>query len=292
MNPRRRVLVPLVLFCLAYGGLTLSAQAASEHEVGQFKEEFHQTYPLPANGRVGLSNINGPVKIEGWDRNEVKVDAIKWANSKERLDEAKIVVEQGSSSVSIRTEYPDHDLNFHDDDRDNPASVEYSVMVPRGSRVDRVELVNGSLTLQGLTGEVEASCVNGEITARGLVGRTHLSTVNSQVDAQFEKLNATSIDLSSVNGSVRLTLPATAKAEVQANTVMGSIHNDFGFQVNNHRWVGHDLHGELGGGGTQIHLKNVNGQIDIRRTGSAKDQLPVKDFNSQKDDKDDKEDTI
>ncbi len=287
MSPRRRVLVPLVLFCLAYVGLTLSAQAASEHEAGQFKEEFHHTYALPADGRVEVKNINGPVKIEGWDRNEVKVDAIKWANSKERLDEAKIVVEEGSSSVSIHTQYPDHDLNFHDGDQDNPATVEYSVMVPKSARVDRVELVNGSLSLQGLIGTVEASCVNGEITARGLVGRTHLSTVNSEVDAQFEKPNATSIELSSVNGRVRLTLPATAKAEVEANTVIGSIHNDFGLQVNNHRFVGHDLHGQLGGGGTQIHLKNVNGQIDIHRSGSAKDQPPVKDFNSQKEDQED-----
>jgi len=39
-----------------------------------------------------------------------------------------------------------------------------------------------------------------------------------------------------VNGSLRLTLPSDAKAEVEANTVSGGISNDFGLPVS-HRFV-------------------------------------------------------
>src|ERR1700738_3459014 len=57
----------------------------------QLTEEFHQSYPLSPTGRVSIQNINGDVHIAVWDQNEVKVDAVKRAYQRERLEEAKIV---------------------------------------------------------------------------------------------------------------------------------------------------------------------------------------------------------
>src|ERR1017187_4378070 len=80
--------------------LALGAHA-SDHR-GALREEFHQTYALTAEGRVEPDNINGPVHISSWDRNEVKVDAVKYADTKERLDEAKIEIDARNDSISIR----------------------------------------------------------------------------------------------------------------------------------------------------------------------------------------------
>src|SRR5215510_5080048 len=43
------------------------------------REEFHQTYPLSATGRVSLADINGGVQIKVGDRRAVQVDASKKA---------------------------------------------------------------------------------------------------------------------------------------------------------------------------------------------------------------------
>ena len=72
----------------------------------QLTEEFHQTYPLSATGRVNLGNINGGVKIKVWDRAAVQVDAIKKAFRKERLAEATIEVTSTEENIRIKTEYP------------------------------------------------------------------------------------------------------------------------------------------------------------------------------------------
>src|SRR5207253_10657762 len=56
-------------------------------------EEFHQTYPLNVNGRVELQNINGAVHITAWERNEVKVDAIKRAEDQQDLKDEEIIVD-------------------------------------------------------------------------------------------------------------------------------------------------------------------------------------------------------
>lgn len=272
-----------VLFVLALGAY------ASDHR-GAFTEEFHQTYALTPDGRVELDNINGAVHISTWEQNQVKVDAVKYADSKERLDEAKIEIDSGKDYVSIRTHYPDHDHTFNWGSHNNPAGVEYTLTVPRTVRLDEIKLINGSLDITGVAGEVRAECINGRLEARNLSGRAELSTINGRLDAGFDQLAGSPIELKSINGSVELTIPSDSKAEIEASTISGGIENDFGLHVNHHRFVGHDLRGELGNGGARIKLENINGRIEIRHASDGRALSPAKDLNRRdKDDDDDSE---
>ena len=268
------------LFALALGA------HASDHR-GALTEEFHQTYALTANGRVELDNINGDVRISSWDRNEVKVDAVKYADTKERLEEAKIEIDARNDSISIRTRYPEHDKGWNWGSHYNPASVEYTLTVPRTARLDEIKLINGSLNLTGVNGEVNASCINGRLEAHNLAGRAHLSTINGRLEAKFDQLDGHSVELSSVNGSVELTISSDSKAELEASTVSGGISNDFGLHVNHHQFVGHDLRGQLGTGGTHIKLEDVNGRIEIRHAQDGRALSPVKDLSHGDKDDDD-----
>jgi hypothetical protein len=256
---------------------------ASDHR-GALSEEFHQTYALTPDGRIELDNINGPVHISSWDQNQVKVDAVKYADTKERLDEAKIEIDARNNSISIRTKSPDHNQSWNWGSHNNPASVEYTLTVPRTARLDEIKLINGSLDVTGMSGEVNASCINGRLEAHDLSGRARLSTINGRLDARFGQLASNSVELNSVNGSVELTIPSDSKAELEADTVSGGINNDFGLHVNHHNFVGHDLRGELGSGGAHISLKNVNGRIEIRHAQDGRAMSPVKDLGHRDDD--------
>ena len=247
------------------------ALAAHASDRGSLTEEFHQTYAISADGRVELDNINGDVHISTWDRNEVKVDAVKYADSKEKLDEAKIDISNGKNYISIRTKYPEHRWG-----NNNPASVDYTLTLPRTVALDEIKLINGSLDMAGLTGDVRASCINGRLEARDLSGRTKLSTINGRLDARFNQLPR-DIDLSSVNGGLELTIPSDSSAEVEASTVSGGINNDFGLHVNRHQMMGQSLRGDLGSGSSRIKLSNVNGHIEIRHAQDGHTMSPVKD---------------
>jgi hypothetical protein len=261
--------------------LALGAHASDRR--GAFTEEFHQTYALSPDGRVELDNINGAVHISTWDRNEVKVDAVKYADAKERLDDAKIEIDSDKDHLSIRTKYRDHDLTFNWGSHNNPPGVEYTVTVPRGARLDEIKLINGALDVTGVSGEVHASCINGKLEAHNLSGRAELSTVNGHLDATFDQLPGSSVEMSSVNGSVELTIPSDSKAEIEASTVSGGIENDFGLHVNHHQFVGHDLRGELGHGGPHIKLEDVNGRIAIHHASDGRALSPAKDLSGQDD---------
>jgi DUF4097 and DUF4098 domain-containing protein YvlB len=233
---------------------------------GPLTEEFHQTYPLSATGRVSIENINGGVHITVWDQNEVKVDAVKRARQREGLDEVKIEVVNTADSVRIKTKYPDQTFNEQGSRHYNPASVEYTLTIPRKAQLDSAQLVNGSLDIEGAEGDVKADCVNGRIKANGLMGEVRLSTVNGGIEATILRLDdARGVTLNSVNGTIDLIIPANASAQIKANTIHGAITNDFGLQVNDGQYVGHDLSGQIGSGGPRVRLNNVNGPISIKR---------------------------
>lgn len=273
---KRRLAISQAVVAGAISAIFLISSAAqASDQKGKLTEEFHKVYPFSAQGRIQVDNLNGPVHITGWDRDEVKVDAVKSAWTKERLDEARIEIRAEQNELSIRTEYPGHDHTFNfgnDGEHGNPASVEYTITVPRQARLDEIKLVNGRLDVQDVVGEVHASCVNGRIQVRNLQGAARLDTVNGELDASVDQLPSSELKLSSVNGKLRVTLPSDAKAELKANTISGRISDEFGLPVTRHQFVGQTLHGQLGGGGTMVKLSNVNGEIEIRH---ASDNRPL-----------------
>src|SRR5688500_6843779 len=102
MSKQRRILT--VLFSLA--AIVTAANNVLTQQGELLREEFHQTYPVSTGARLSLENINGAVRVTSWDRNEVKVDAVKSAYRRDRLDEAKIVVRADANIVHIETDYP------------------------------------------------------------------------------------------------------------------------------------------------------------------------------------------
>jgi DUF4097 and DUF4098 domain-containing protein YvlB len=225
---------------------------------------------LAPTGRVRIENINGDVHVNVWDQASVKVDAVKRAYSQKRLSEVTIDVESAPDMLRIKTKYPE-DGNYGGGDReDSLASVEYTLTLPRSAGLDGADLVNGSLDIEGVQGDVRANLVNGTVTASGLGGEVKLSTVNGGINANVAALqSAKGVQLNSVNGPIVLVVPAGASADIKASTVHGNITNDLGLKVDDGQFIGHTMSGQVGSGGARIRLNNVNGSIDVK-SGSSR----------------------
>jgi DUF4097 and DUF4098 domain-containing protein YvlB len=246
-------------------GIAVMAIATQMSLHAALTEELHKTYPIDVDGRVSLKNVNGAVHISAWDRNEVQVDAIKRASTREALNEADIVIDSAASSISIRTRYPESS------GRRESASVEYTLKVPRRSRLFAIETVNGGVDVGGVAGNVKASSVNGAVIAKNLGSEAQLSTVNGPVEASFEKLQGTpSISLHTVNGHISLSIPDKSNAELSASTVHGRISSDFGMPASSGRKHGGSFSGRIGSGGARIKLSSVNGAISIQSTADGR----------------------
>lgn len=225
---------------------------------GTVTEEFHQTYPLAAGGKVAVHNVNGAIQVTAWDRNDVKVDAVKRGPSKQDIDDLRIEVNAQPGSVEIRTKYPENSHHNH-------GSVDYAITVPRGAAMDSINSVNGDVTVEGVSGPVHANAVNGKVEVRKTGGDLNLSTVNGVVNAEVEA-SARKVVMSTVNGSISLAFSAAFAGHLNAHTVHGEISSDFDIPVRHAGFgAGTSVETTIGSGNADVKLSTVNGPIKLSR---------------------------
>lgn len=222
-------------------------------------EQFSQTCPLNAEGSISLSNVNGPIEIIAWDKAEVSIEAVKEASDEEALKHIQIKVESNPTRLVIKTE---HDTSWKFWDRFN-ASVRYTLHVPAGVWLEKINTVNANITVTGLHGAVNLDTVNGSIKATGLRADARLNSVNGNLSAAFDSLEKVqSVKLESVNGRAEITLPKGANATISTRSVNGSTQVDQAIKLEKSGRLG--VSGQIGTGGPTITLRTVNGGISVR----------------------------
>jgi tRNA A-37 threonylcarbamoyl transferase component Bud32 len=232
----------------------------------EYQQDFNQTLPLTANGRLAIDNVNGRVEIHGWNQDTVAIKALKHGKTRDSVEKTQIRVEARADRITIHTREPENWFGW------NKATVDYVLQVPQHARLANVSSVNGTVTIDGVAGNIEASSVNGRLQVQGAAGDLKLSTVNGQVDAQLVSLNSgQSVSLDAVNGHLEATLPVNASAEVTANTLNGGLSSEFPSLVVKKEFpVGRHLNGILGKGGAQVRASTVNGGISFRQGAESK----------------------
>ncbi len=249
--------------------LSAAAIAFASSNAGRVGEKYDKSFPLNPGGKVSLQNVNGDLKVVTWEKNEVRVQAEKYADDEDALARLKINVDASKDMIAIDTEYP----VSHGDKHGHGVSVDYILTVPKNANLEKVSIVNGRVEITGVAGDVEASTVNGTVETSGLGGRCDLSTVNGKVEAGFTAISRSAdIRLNTVNGSLTVRLPGHPNVSIKAATTTGRISNEFGLEssaeLNEGSFVrvGDRLHAKLGNGSALLRLNAVNGNISILKS--------------------------
>jgi DUF4097 and DUF4098 domain-containing protein YvlB len=106
------------------------------------------------------------------------------------------------------------------------------------------------------------------------------NTVNGKVEVTFKTIDPKApMAFSTLNGNVDVTFPASLKANVKLKSDRGDIYTDFDVVTEQHKpnvsrsggsgmislkiedWV----YGKIDGGGPEIMMKNMNGNIYIQK---------------------------
>jgi hypothetical protein len=207
-------------------------------------------------GTFELQNVNGPVEVQGWDRNEVEVHAVKTAKQRETdLERVSIEVDARPNAVSVTTHYPQNE--------GVEVAVEYTIRLPHGARVEHIGTVNGTLRISGLENVEDLHTVNGDIEVFEAGGNIHAHTTNGDVHLELahapDKSGATA---ETTNGSLVLAVPADLEAELEARCLNGNFYSELPITVESSQRP-REVHGKLGRGGAPIHLRTVNGGIRL-----------------------------
>ncbi len=262
----------LSLFIFLFGATLLQAGGFQRYSE---REDFHKTFPLDKDGTFSLMNVNGPVVIKTWNRDEVDIQAEKAVRGRrENLDKIKIEIESESRRITINTVFPKI-KGFR-------GKVSYEIKVPEGLKLEKIRSVNGNINIFGPVTDVRVTTTNGNISISEASGQLVFITTNGNVKTEdvHGEINARStngsiyLEVDSVsdeitarttNGGISLTIDSeNIDADVEARITNGRISIDFPVTIQSGQISKRRLDGRIGDGGPLISLKTTNGSIKIR----------------------------
>jgi hypothetical protein len=227
------------------------------------KDEFHQTYQLAPAAKVEVRGINGAVDIETAPGSTAEVNIVRSARNREDLEFRKIIVEQTSSSLVIRSEN-DHERNYG---RNREVRQRVTLRLPR--MVDlAVSGVNGRVLVGEIDGPVRLNGINGAVSVAQAMGYSDISGINGRVKVNITQLGERGIHVSGVNGGVELVFAEDLNADLDVTGINGSVNPE----VTNVTILGkvdrQNFHAKIGAGGSPIKVSGINGHVKLSRVGS------------------------
>jgi hypothetical protein len=252
----------------------LATPAAAQQSVGTTSNDdtFDWSGTIPEGSWLRIMNLNGSIAVEPASGGTAEVHGEKkWREGDP--SRVRFVVTKDGDNVTVCALWHEddscdedgyHSHGHHGNDH-NDVSVKFTVRLPKGVRV-QTSSVNGSLDIAGATAEVVAHTVNGRIDAASTSGPVDAETVNGSIHVRMDAIpsNTESLEYSTVNGSVTLEVPSSFSGELEMETVNGSLESDFPVTMQG-RFNPRHLRAKIGDGGPTIHLRTVNGSVNLRK---------------------------
>jgi DUF4097 and DUF4098 domain-containing protein YvlB len=214
--------------------------------------------PLSIDGRQ-----NGGVSVKGWDQNQVLVRARVQTGAATEA-EAKDLAQQVRIEVGGNKIFASGPENS----RDRHWDVSYEIFVPRRSDVS-VETHNGGIAIMDVNGKIDFDATNGGVVLRRIAGAVHGSTTNGGlvIELTGDRWEGDTLDVSTTNGGVVMSIPENYSAHLETGTVNGGISVDFPVTVQGR--INKELAVNLGAGGATIKARTTNGGVRITRRSAS-----------------------
>ena len=202
---------------------------------------------------------NGGVAVKGWDQGQVLVRA-RVQTGAPTAEEAKALAQQiriETSGSKIFASGPDRRKDYHWD-------VSYEVFVPRRADIS-VETHNGGISIVEVNGRIDFTAVNGGVVLKKVGGAVRGSTTNGGlvIELTGDRWEGESLDVSTTNGGVIMSVPENYSANLQTGTVNGGVEIDFPVTVQGK--ISKQIAVNLGSGGPTVKAMTTNGGVRIKK---------------------------
>lgn len=244
-----QALAALILIAPLGLNASLGAQTVVVQPTKAEKTTETRAVPLAYGSTLTVENVNGFIRVEAWDREEVQFTGDFKPSSKG--EQVKVVFKSGDKKLEIKGEYPKRHgwgnlLGYRSPE------CQMTLKVPR-KVMPNLESVNGDVTLTGTHGAATVETVNGAIKAKDLGECLKAETVNGSITLEQVKGG---LKLETVNGSIKGTGLDGNNQGIAAETVNGSIHL------------------QIGGIKGRLKADTVNGSLSFKAKGA--DQVEIK----------------
>lgn len=213
---------------------------------------------LPAGKTLSIEVTVGTVRIEGADRADAEITIERHAPAATQFARLPIVIDDTATRASIR-------VTQLDGGTDPALRADVIVRVPRAAAIDRVEVLEGRISVNRFAGTLNADIRRGPIEGKDLSGTLRLESGVGSVVLTGARLSADGLlRLRAFNGDVRLTLAERpADARIMALALNGAIKSDIPLTLRE-TWGPRWGETTIGKGEPVISLDVVTGTVEIR----------------------------
>lgn len=250
----------------------------------EIKEQLVVPLSDPAkSGSLNVGLINGSIKVTGYAGKEVIIDAETIpstnSNKKEKVDESASGMKRISPRNGLELSAEEKNNKVNVNSSSHRQSVNLTIKVPQQFSLKVSTINNGDIVIDNVTGEMEITNVNGDITMTNVAGSAVANTVNGIIKANFKTVTDSPMAFTTLNGNVDITFPATVKMNAKVKSDRGEVYSDFDmdidksapkgvrstqngmYKVSIDEWI----QGKVNGGGSEVMMKNMHGNIYIRK---------------------------
>lgn len=264
----------ILFFIFLMLSTSLFAQSTTGEEI---------TVPLTKpndTGSLEISLVTGSINVTGTKGKEVVIKASAGeSRAKEREDAGGLkripntnlglTVTEQNNQVQVSTEAVNRRVNLE-------------IRVPQNFSLRLSTVNNGDLVVSNVNGNLELANVNGSILLENVSGNAVANTTNGNVKANILRWDGKSpMAFSTLNGNVDITLPANSKFNTKLRSDRGEVYTDFEMTreaaqaqvktgTRNEKGIyrvstADFITGKVNGGGPEILIKNMNGNIYLRK---------------------------
>ena len=148
----------------------------------QYVNKEHKTFAVTGKADVELKTFDGSIEVTSWDKPEVAVTIERRADTQAEAEALKVTAEQTGNRIVIQAVKPERSesqvqVGFH-----HGRSVRFVVSVPRTTDLNATS-GDGSISVSGITGRVEARSGDGSIATTDIKGDVGLDTGDGSISA-------------------------------------------------------------------------------------------------------------
>lgn len=245
------------------------AMLLQQAEAQEYRHDLGNSPEMSVEFSVGQSDVI----IEGHDGNEVIIENLDYEEVPERAQGLRALYysAEDNTGIGLSVEEENGTLRIVPASRDDG---EYRIMIPNRVRlmVEQVNWGGGDFEIENHRGEVEVLSKTGDIIMTNVTGPITASSTSGDVEIEFSQLsqaNPTSISL--VSGFIDITLPANSNANFNLSSISGEVYTDLDIQLEGRSGNsmerlggGGQINGTLNGGGVEVSLKSISGDIYLR----------------------------
>jgi len=265
----------LLVLTLVIGISRLEAQ-------NDIKEQL--VVPLSEPGKpykLSVNLVGGSIVVTGYEGKEIIIDAQadpdKRNDNKETSSGMKRI--SGANPLDLSAEEKSNRISVHSQSTGRP--IHLTIKIPRDNSTLKLGTVNdGDIEVSNVSGEMEITNVNGSIMLSKISGSVVANTVNGDLVVRLLSVDPKApMAFSTLNGNVDVTFPASLKANMKLKSDRGEMFTDFDLEVDKtqpkvnktsnagmYRLTVDDwVYGKINGGGPEMLMKNMNGNIYIRK---------------------------